>query len=34
VAREKLLVLDTSALFAEAIARIHAGGSIVGLLES
>ena len=34
VAREKVDVIDTSTLFAEAIARIHAGGSIVGLLES
>jgi len=31
---EKLVVLDTSVLMAEAIARIHAGGSIVDLLES
>lgn len=34
VAREKVDVIDTSTLFAEAIARIHAGGSIVGLLDS
>lgn len=34
VAREKVDVLDTSLLFAEAIARIHADGSIVGLLDS
>jgi ribose-phosphate pyrophosphokinase len=32
--REKLTVLDTSALFAEAIHRIHSGGSIVELLET
>lgn len=29
----KLTVLDTSAFFAEAIARLHAGGSIVDLVE-
>jgi ribose-phosphate pyrophosphokinase len=31
--RDKLLVLDTAPLFAEAIRRIHSGGSIVELLE-
>jgi len=31
---EKLLVLDAAPLFAEAIKRIHAGGSIVELLEA
>jgi len=31
--RTKLTVLDTAALFAEAIRRIHGGGSIVELLE-
>jgi ribose-phosphate pyrophosphokinase len=30
----KLVVLDTAALFAAAITRIHTGGSIVELLES
>ncbi|MGZ3238343.1 MAG: ribose-phosphate diphosphokinase, partial [Burkholderiaceae bacterium] len=29
----KLIVLSTTALFAEAIHRLHAGGSIVELLE-
>jgi ribose-phosphate pyrophosphokinase len=33
VAREKLVVLDIAPLFAEAIKRIHEGGSIVDLLE-
>lgn len=31
--RDKLEVLDAASLFAEAIARIHSGGSIVELLE-
>jgi ribose-phosphate pyrophosphokinase len=31
--RNKLIVLDVSPLFAEAITRIHSGGSIVDLLE-
>lgn len=31
---EKVVVLDTSTLMAEAIARIHAGGSIVDLLDA
>jgi ribose-phosphate pyrophosphokinase len=30
----KLTVLDASGLFAEAIRRIHSGGSIVDLLET
>ena len=30
----KLVVLDAAALFAEAITRIHTGGSIAELLES
>jgi len=30
----KLTILDASALFAEAIRRIHSGGSIVELLET
>ena len=30
----KLVVLDAAGLFAEAISRIHTGGSIVDLLES
>jgi ribose-phosphate pyrophosphokinase len=34
VAQSRLTVLDTSALFGEAIKRIHTGGSIVDLLES
>jgi ribose-phosphate pyrophosphokinase len=33
VASEKIRVLDATALFAEAIERIHGGGSIVELLE-
>lgn len=33
VAEEKLVVLDCAMLFAEAIKRIHSGGSIVELLE-
>jgi len=32
-ARDKLIILDAAALFAEAIHRIHTGGSIVELLE-
>ena len=32
-ASEKIRVLDATALFAEAIERIHGGGSIVELLE-
>ena len=32
VARDKLVVLSTAALFADAILRIHAGGSLVDLL--
>ena len=31
--RKKVAVLDTSVLMAEAVARIHAGGSIVDLLN-
>ena len=31
---EKVVVLDTSTLMAEAIARIHAGGSIVDLMDA
>jgi ribose-phosphate pyrophosphokinase len=34
LAAKKLVVLDASTLFGEAIARIHAGGSIVDLLET
>jgi ribose-phosphate pyrophosphokinase len=34
LARTKLVVLDASRLFAEAIRRIHSGGSIVELLET
>jgi ribose-phosphate pyrophosphokinase len=34
VIKTKLVLLDTSALFADAIQRLHAGGSIVELLES
>jgi ribose-phosphate pyrophosphokinase len=30
--REKLVVLDSAALFAEAVGRIHSGGSLVDLL--
>ncbi|MFQ5774973.1 MAG: ribose-phosphate diphosphokinase [Kiloniellaceae bacterium] len=33
VVREKVIVLDAAALFAEAIERMHRGGSIVELLE-
>lgn len=33
VVRNKLIVLDTTWLFAEAIRRIHSDGSIVELLE-
>ncbi len=33
VARDKLVVLDAAELFAEAIRRVHGGGSIVELLE-
>jgi ribose-phosphate pyrophosphokinase len=32
--RDRLTVLDVTGLFAEAIERIHSGGSIVDLLES
>ena len=32
--RNKLVVLDAAKLFAEAIRRIHSGGSIVELLET
>jgi ribose-phosphate pyrophosphokinase len=31
--RDKLTVLDTAPLFAEAIRRIHTGGSVVELVE-
>jgi ribose-phosphate pyrophosphokinase len=34
LARNKLVVLDSTSLFAEAIRRIHTGGSIVELLET
>jgi ribose-phosphate pyrophosphokinase len=34
VAKSKLVLLDAAGLFAEAITRIHTGGSIVELLES
>jgi ribose-phosphate pyrophosphokinase len=34
IARDRLTILDTSALFAEAIVRIHEGGSIVDLLRT
>jgi ribose-phosphate pyrophosphokinase len=34
VIKSKLVVLDTAELFAEAITRIHTGGSIVELLQS
>ena len=34
LAQNKLVVLDATALFAEAIRRIHSGGSIVELLET
>lgn len=33
-ARDKLAVLDVAGLFAEAISRIHSGGSVVELLEA
>jgi len=33
-ARTKLVVLDAARLFAEAIRRIHSGGSIVELIEA
>ena len=34
IAQDKLVVLDAAALFAEAIRRIHTGGSIVDLLQA
>ena len=33
VVRDKVVVLDSAALFAAAIERLHTGGSIVELLE-
>jgi ribose-phosphate pyrophosphokinase len=32
--RSKLIVLDAAALFAQAIERIHSGGSLVELLQT
>jgi ribose-phosphate pyrophosphokinase len=34
VVKTKLVLLDTTALFADAIQRLHTGGSIVEILES